>query len=438
MRLWPTGGLWRHRDFLRLWAAQIVSAFGSRITRTALPVIAVVSLSGSPTEVAILAALTTGPGVLVGLAAGGRVDRAHKRSILIGADLVRAAAVAPLPAAAWADALTVPHVYAVAIVVGAATALFEITYVAYLPALVSTRHVLEGNQKLQSTEAIAEITGPGAGGVLIAILGAPLAVLLDAATYLWSALFLGTIRRREVPAAPPEEAPSWRRDVAIGARAAFGHPLVRPLFIAGGIGMFFMGFFAALYMLYALDELALGTGTIGVVIGFGGVGALAGAALSHAILRWLGLGPGMIAALFITQIASFCIPLAGSSLVPGGATVPLLIAHQLVGDGMMMAFLIPSVSLRQTVLPRALLGRVDATLHIIVGALLPLGALTAGPLAEALGLRTTLVIGEIGGLLAPLVLLASPLRRVRAMPPSPDGDHDDAPDAPDAPDALDV
>ena len=424
MRLWPTGGLWRHRDFLRLWAGQIVSAFGSRITRTALPVIAVVSLSGSPMEVAILAALTTGPGVLVGLSAGGRVDRARKRSILIGADLVRAAAVATLPLATWAGALTVAHVYAVAIVVGAATALFEITYVAYLPALVSTRQVLEGNQKLQASEAIAEITGPGAGGVLIGVLGAPLAVLIDAATYVWSAACIGAIRRAEPPAAPADETTSWRRDLAVGARASFGHPLVRPLFLAAGVGIFFLGFFLALYMLYALEELDLGTATIGVVIGFGGVGGLAGAALSRRLPRALGLGPAMITSLFAAQLAGLCIPLAGSALVPSSATVPLLVLHQLVGDGLMVAFAIHAVSLRQTVMPRALLGRVDATLHVVTGTLLPLGALTAGPLAELLGVRTTLLIGQVGGLLAPLILLLSPLRRLHRMPPPADG-HDD-------------
>jgi hypothetical protein len=162
------------------------------------------------------------------------------------------------------------------------------------------------------------------------------------------------------------------------------------------------------------------------VIGFGGVGALTGAALARAIARRLGLGPGMITALFVMHAAWFCIPLAGSSLVPDGATVPLLIAHQLLGDAMMMAYMIPAVSLRQTVLPRAVLGRVDATLHVISGTALPLGALTAGLLAEGLGTRTSLVIGEAFGLLAPLVLLFSAVRHVRVMPPP--AETDDAPD----------
>ena len=191
---WPRGGLWRHRDFLRLWAAQSVSAVGTRITRTALPVIAVLSLAGSPADVAFLAALTYGPTFVVGLVAGGWVDRSDKRRILVGADLVRALAVATVPVAAWLGLLGVAHVCAVAIVVGAATALFQIADVALLPRLVEAERLVEGNSKIAATEAFAEVTGPAAAGFLIQWLGAPLAVLIDAASYVWSAAFLRTLR----------------------------------------------------------------------------------------------------------------------------------------------------------------------------------------------------------------------------------------------------
>src|SRR5262245_37631060 len=191
-------GLWGHADFLRLWAAQAISAFGSRITRTALPIIAVTTLGQPEAVIGVLAAMQLAPGVLLAMVAGGFVDRGRKRKILIAADVIRAALVASLTLS-WAfGALTMLQVVVVGAAVGAASALFQITDVAYLPTLIGRRRLVEGNAKLETTEAIAEITGPASAGVLIAALGAPLAVAIDAASYLWSALMLGRIRAPDV------------------------------------------------------------------------------------------------------------------------------------------------------------------------------------------------------------------------------------------------
>jgi Na+/melibiose symporter-like transporter len=180
----PRTGLWANRDFLRLWSAQAISAFGSRITRVALPIIAVATLGESESIVGLLAAVSLAPGAILALFSGGFVDRGRKRRILVGADLVRAAIVISLTIAWAAGALTIAHVFAVGAIVGAASALFQIADIAYLPALLAKRELAEGNAKLETTEAIAEVTGPASAGALIAALGAPLAVAIDAATYL--------------------------------------------------------------------------------------------------------------------------------------------------------------------------------------------------------------------------------------------------------------
>src|SRR5215218_9523736 len=190
MHWWPSGGLWRHPDFLRLWAAQAGSAVGSRITRTALPIIAILMLRATPTEVAVLSALGVAPGVLVGLFAGGRVDRAAKRPLLIGADVARALLILTIPAAAWLNVLGMAQLYAIAALVAAATTLFQIADTSYLPVLVGREQVLEGNARLGATESLAETAGPGVAGVLIQLLTAPVAVIVDALSYLWSALLL--------------------------------------------------------------------------------------------------------------------------------------------------------------------------------------------------------------------------------------------------------
>src|SRR5690348_1687787 len=187
-------GLWRHPDFLRLWAAQAISAFGSRITRTALPIIAVTTLGQPAVVLGVLAAMQLVPGVVLAMLAGGLVDRGRKRRILVTADLIRAGLVASLTLAWALGTLSMVQVVIVGAGVGAASALFQITDLAYLPALIGRRRLVEGNAKLETTEAIAEITGPASAGALIAALGAPLAVVIDAASYLWSAFMLGRIR----------------------------------------------------------------------------------------------------------------------------------------------------------------------------------------------------------------------------------------------------
>src|SRR5215218_6104112 len=165
MHWWPSGGLWRHPDFLRLWAAQAGSAVGSRITRTALPIIAILTVRATPTEVAVLSALGVAPGVVVGLFIGGRVDRAAKRPLLVGADVMRALLILTIPAAAWLGALSMPQLYAVAALVGAATTLFQIADASFLPAVVGPDRLVEGNARLQATESVAEAVGPGLAGV---------------------------------------------------------------------------------------------------------------------------------------------------------------------------------------------------------------------------------------------------------------------------------
>jgi MFS family permease len=414
--LWPATGLWRHGDFLRLWSAQIVSAFGSRITRTALPVIAVLSLSGTPNELALLAVLTIGPGVIVGLTAGGWIDRSRKRPILIAADLVRAVTVASLPLASALGRVHVIQVYAVGVIVGAANALFVMADGAYLPSLVTQAHVVEGNSKLQSTESVAEIAGPAVAGLLIQVLGAPLAVLLDALTYVWSAAFVGAIRHPEI--APPKsvESPHLLADAVVGLRESFGHPLVRPLALALGSISFSSGFFAALYMLYALTDLGLSISVIGSIIAAGGVGAILGVLAARWMPRVFGLGRTLVIALVGSVAATLFIPIAGSDWVPKSATIPLLVAHQLLGDGLFMIFTIHAVSLRQTVLPIDVLGRVNGALAALFGALLPLGAVVAGPLADVLGVREALFIGLGAGVLAPIAVAASPVFSLRSMP----------------------
>ena len=410
--------LWRHADFRRLWSAQAISAFGSRITRTALPIVAVNALGEPESIIGLLAAMQLAPGVVLALFAGGFVDRGRKRRILVAADLIRAAAVASLTVAWLLGVLSMAHVIVVGAVVGAASALFQISDVAYLPTLVGKPHLAEGNAKLEATEAIAEITGPASAGGLIAALGAPLAVAIDAASYVWSAFMLGRIRAVET--APPERAatPQLGSDLRIGLRAVFGHPQVRPIVLSWMVWSIVGGFFIALYPVFCLRVLHLSEAEFGVVIAMGGVGALGGAVVSRWLVRVLGLGKTLVISSALSLLSAVFIPLAAGPATGGvaAAVIGFLVAHQVLGDGFSVAFVIQAVTLRQTVLPKDVLGRANAAIHVCTQGVLPLAALVAGVLAERVGITTAWWIGiSIGGL-PPLLLL--PLWKLREMPPA--------------------
>ncbi len=410
--MFPDRGPWKHRDFRRLWSAMAISAIGGRITRTALPVIAVGALAASEAESALIGALAWGPGAIIGLVAGGWIDRRSKRALLVWADLLRFALVITVPIAWWLDALTLWHVALVAGGVGAASALFHITDNTYLPELVGKEELVDANAVIEATDSAAEITGPAAAGLLIGAMGAPVVVLLDAATYLWSAAVLGRIPPRPPPAVSAEDRPSIWGDLRLGVRTVWDDPVVRRLAIAEAISLASLGFFLGLYMVYTLRELALSEAALGIIIGFGGVGALAGALVASRLAR--GAGRATLATLlFVTHAAALLIPLASG---PMWLVIALLVAHQLVGDGARTAYEVLGVTLRQRRLPAALLGRANGAFHAVMTSSLLVGALASAVMAGALGSRTTLWIGLGFGLLAPLPLLSLPQLHALEVP----------------------
>jgi MFS family permease len=396
------GPLWRHRNFLRLWAAQAVSAFGSRITRTALPIIAIVTVSATPFDLALLSSLEVIPAIVVGALAGGWIDRSRKRRMLIMADIVRAGVVLSIPLVAWWSTITIVQLYAIAVVVGGASALFRLADLAYLPRVIGREHLIEGNSKLATTESIAEIGGPGLAGILIQVLTAPIAMLLDALSYLWSAAMLARIDTEERVAPVATARSSVIDDVRIGIRAGFGHPQIGPTLWALGIGSFADGFFMSLYMLYAIDTLGIGIATIGLLIGLGGIGALAGAMVASGTARWLGLGRALLVTMAIGKAMQILVALA--SELPS-LTIALFAAQQLIGDGLLVAHMILSTSFRQAMLHEDVMARANGMLQVMHGVLLPAGAALGAAIASAVSVTAAVWTGTILGLFAVLPLL---------------------------------
>ncbi|MDB5464253.1 MAG: hypothetical protein JWP23_2642 [Phenylobacterium sp.] len=409
----PRSPLWRQGDFLRLWAAQTVSDFGSRITREGLPMMAVLGLAASPAQLGLLSALASGPALLVGLTAGDFVDHTARRPILIAADLARAAILITLPLAAWLHVLSMLQVYAAAALVGASSVLFDIADHAYLPGLVGNSLVIDANAKISATESVAEMGGPALAGLLFQWLTAPIAVAVNAATYVLSALLLIRIRTPEAGSHAETRRRGWVDGVVTGARTAWGEPRVRVVLIMTGIGRLFGGFFSALYIAFVLRDLGLGPVLLGLGIATGGVGALAGSVLAQPMARALGVGPTICLAGALSALGTMIVLLAPSN--PMGAMAALAVS-QFVGDAFGVVPLILAGSLWQSVLPQAVLGRVGATLRAIGGGAAVMGALAGGVLGQELGLRQTLFLAIAGLLLGPLIGALSPLRQVKEMP----------------------
>jgi MFS family permease len=413
LKLWPSGPLWRHGDFLKLWAAQSVSDFGARITREGLPLAAVLTIRATPAQLGLLAALTLGPSLIVGLTAGGLVDRSRRRIILIGSDVLRALVLASVPLAAFMHWLSMGQLYVAAFVVGAASVLFDIADHAYLPGLVDRGLLLEANSKLGVTESLAEMGGPALAGILVQLLTAPLAIAVNAATYLISAVFLAGIRMPEPKLPRPESRPSLAADLAVGYAAVMREPLLRPLFITSLVQALFGAFFQTLYVVFAIRTLGFSPALLGVTIAMGGVGALGGALLFPALTRWAGFGPAIIVSALVSAASAFLIPFASG---PKVVAIAMMVAAQLLGDSFGVAMLIGIKSLQQLVFPAHLLGRAGATMRAAAGATAIVGAVAGGLLAGPFGIRPMLFVAAAGILAGLIWTIVSPLRSLRALP----------------------
>jgi len=357
----------------------------------------------------ILAA-SSGAGVLVfGLFAGAWADRLRRRPILIGADLARAALLGTIPLAAALHRLNMPHLYTVGTLAGILTVIFDVSYQAYLPSLVKVENIVEANSKLALTESIADITGPGLTGVLVQLITAPVAILLDALSFICSAVSVWLIRKPE-PLPKPSLSPHIGREIAEGLTASWSSPVLRALLQRAATGPFFLGFIGGLYFLFA-RELHITVVLLGIIVSVGGVSSLLGALLAQPLLRRWGPGRTLIGAAWLTALSMLMVPLAHGSVALCSA---FLIASQL-GDMAWPVYGINETSLRQAITPSHLLGRVSSAGHLLFHGAITLGALAGGAIAQSIGIRQAMLIGAFGYLLSTLWLTFSPIRHVRHL-----------------------
>lgn len=398
-------GLWNNTGFLKLWAGETISIFGSLVGRTALVFTAVLVLDASAIEIGMLTALDIVPGLLFGLIAGVWVDRLPRRAIMIVSDVGRAALLVTIPLAYALDALTMGQLFAVAFGTGLLTIFFDVAYQTYLPALVSKEHLVEGNSKMAASAAVAEVGGFSLAGFLVQLLKGPYAILVDSASFIWSAAFIWRIQTPEAAPKTAEEREGMLREIRDGGRALLGDPILRSIAGATVVMDFSIRMIGAVYLLYATRSLGFEPGVLGVVFAVGGVTSLIGALFAGRAARRFGIGRSMAGCLIVMGGAMLLTPAATDASV---LALGFLIAHQF-GDAFWTAYDINAMSLRQSITPQHVMGRVNAGMRFSGLAAALAGSLAGGVLGELAGLRLTLVIGASGFFIAAAWLLLSPV-----------------------------
>jgi MFS family permease len=397
------GLLRRHRDFRRLWAAQLVSEVGTSVSYLAVPLVAVTVLDASTFQVGLLVAAQATAFLLVGLPAGAWVDRVRRRPVLIAADLARAGLLGSVPVAAALDVLTLAQLYVVVLLMGVGTVFFDVAYQSYLPRLVGRDDLVEGNGRLEASRSVALTAGPTVGGYLVQWLTAPFALAADAASFLWSAGWIARIRHPEPPPEPARRA--LRQEIVEGLRFVLRHPVLRALAATGATAVIFISTQQAVLLVFLVRELGLAAGTIGLLFTAASLGTVAGAVAAPALTRRVGTRRAMLWYPVAAGAFGLLTPLADT-----GWRLAFVVAGGGLGSAAVVAYNIVQVSYRQSCCPDELLGRMTATLRFLMWGATPLGGVLGGVLGTQLGLRPTLWVSAVGLLLASGWLFASPLR----------------------------
>jgi MFS family permease len=410
--------LWRNQAFVRVWSAATVSIFGSLITRIALPLLAILTLSAGPIEVAVLRSVDLASTFLVALVAGAWVDRLRRRPVLIWADLGRAVLLGTIPVAFVLGILSFWQLLVVAALEAVLTTFFDAADNAFLPTVVERERLVEANSALAASGSMAEFAGFGLSGILVQLLTGPVTIAINAVTYVVSAVLLMTIRHEE--AAPPKVADREPvlDEIRHGLRLVRHDPTLRAFAIAQMLLAAQWGVFGATFFLCALQDLGLSAAIVGGVAAIGGVSSFFGAVVAtRSTQRW-GVGPVAIASSLLIAVGFLFIPLAPAGL-PVVALL-FLVGQQLVSDPAETVYDVTETSVRQTFVRDRELGRVASTFRVLAVAAQLVATIGAGALAEVIGLRATSFLAPLGGVAAAAVLWWSPVRTLRELPAAPD------------------
>ncbi|MFH8338621.1 MFS transporter [Streptomyces sp. AM6-12] len=412
----PRPPLSRNRDFRLLWFGETTNRVGINITTVAMPLVAVVTLNASTLSVSVLAAAPWLPWLLIGLPAGAWVDRMRRRPLMLVCNLASALLFASVPVAAWLGALTMTHLLVVALLNGLAAVFFGISYKVYVPSIVDRDQLQEANAKLTGSESVAQMAGLGGGGLLAQGFGAVYGLLVNAGTFLFSALCLLGIRGREAPRDPVRERTPLRREIREGLQHTVRDPYLRVLTAYGTVTNLLLSAYQAILPVFMIRLLGVPEGATGWLLASASVGGVLGAAGAKRVTARWGTARGLLAATATTAPFALLTPMAHK----GPMLAALVAGSALLALGVVLANVIQG-AFRQRYCPPRLLGRVTACISVANFGAIPLGSLLGGVLGTALGLRPTLWLLTAGLAVTPLLLLIGPLRGRHDLPSAPGG-----------------
>jgi MFS family permease len=376
-----------HQGFGAFWAAWTVSNLGTHVTTLALQVLVVVTLHASATEVGLVTGVRWLPYLLVGMIAGVLADRYRRRPILIGTDLGRAVVLSLIPLLVLLDALTIPALLALLLVFGTFSVLGDAAHQSFLPRLVSQGALTSANARLEQSAAVAQTSGPVLSGALIGLIGAPLAILVDAASYLASGLILTTVRVDE-PRGTGEHRHLWR-ELRAGLSYVYRHPILAPYALTSHAWFVLNNLLGPVFVSFVLRDLGFSALRLGLAYAVGGVGGVLGSALSSRAATRFGVGRVVIVDRFLSPVSFVPVVLAAA----GPGAWPMIALGQFVfwfavglGGPVELGY-------RQAVTPDHLRGRMNATIRSMNWGLTSIGAFAGGLLGDTIGYRPTLWLG---------------------------------------------
>ena len=409
--------IWAQRSFLKLWAGQSVSLVGSAVTTLALPLTAIYTLHASAAQLGLMRTMQWLPYILFSLHLGAWTDRRKRKPMMIGANLGQAIMLTGIVTLALTHVLTLPMLTVAVFVIGGLTVAFDLSYNAYLPSLVDKELLIQANSRLQTSASVAVIGGPGLGGLLVQLLTAPVALLVDAASFVVSVLSLLWIKQPESAPAKAEDSPGVTAQIKTGLAVVLGDPLLRALVGTSAFFNLFAQWISVLIVLFAVRVLHLPAGVIGLMVGTPAVGALIGSVLASRVSERLGIGPTVMSCVVFECVVLIAIPFAPASH-PLIAAVVIAVALAASGVGSALSSIV-GISVRQAVTPPNLYGRMTATYRFVSFGVIALGSLFGGLAGQALGLRAGLLYGAIGLQSTIIWMALSKLPRIRALPSSP-------------------
>jgi MFS family permease len=402
----------KNKNFQLLWYGQTISLFGSQISMIAIPLTAVTILNATSFQMGILQALHSLPFFLFSLFVGVWIDRTKRKPFLLYTNVISAALLLTIPFLYFFGILNIYHLYVVIFLTATTSMIFELAYLSYIPSVVPTNHLAAANSKLEASRSISSIAGPSLAGGLIAILTAPFATIIDAISFLISTILIHFVNSDEQ--IHPTNNKNIFKAIKEGLAIILKEPIFKSITFSTAILNFCGSAFGAVYILYVVNFLGISSFSLGLILGLGSVGALLGSFITNKFIQSLGIGKTLMVSCIFILFGSIIVPLIPAQVNPYTKLILLCFGQLLSSIGSTVYF-ITQVSLRQTITPNHLLGRVNASNRFISRGFMPIGAFSGGILGSWISIKLTLLIFGFGFILSAIILLLSPVAKLKEM-----------------------